>query len=152
MAVTARPKIAKSKNAVSPWSVCLSRLIRRETSLLRTLWRGSTPALDSSPSAVRHRGSRVAILGRGWSCRHPPCSINSRSLSSTHFRSTDVIHFQSIDFSDGCFQSNLTSLLRYFRLPGWFWGSGVRLKVERPQSKIGSPWHFKIFGPLPPTL
>jgi len=56
MAVTARPKIVKSENAVPPRSVCPFAATRREAIRPLTLWKGSTPALDSSPCAVRRRG------------------------------------------------------------------------------------------------
>jgi len=40
-----------------------SRRPRREANQPRTLWKGSTQALDSSPGTVRRRGSRAVARG-----------------------------------------------------------------------------------------
>jgi len=133
-----------------------SRRPQREANRPRTLWKGSTPALDLSPYAVCRRGSRAAIVSRGSSCRQPSAVFHKQPRSQlTHFRSTNVIHFRSIDFSDGCFQSDQTSLPRYFRLPEWLWGSGVRSAHAKSQtSAFENRQSVEFLAPcqLPSTL
>jgi len=70
MALTARSKIAKSENAVPPGLFALSRRPRREASRPRTLWKGYTPALESS----RCRPSPW-LAGRGSSCRQGSATV-----------------------------------------------------------------------------
>jgi len=139
MAVTARPKIAKSENAVAPSSACPFAVTPARGQSIRTLWKGSTPTLDSSLGAVYRRPRSQAVARVVGKVPQPSAVFYKQPISQlTHFRSTDVIHFRSTYFSDECFKSDLTSLLRYFRFPRWLWGSGQSmLKVERLQSKIG---------------
>jgi len=54
-----------------------------------------------------------------------------------------------------CFQSDLTSLLRYFRFPGWLWevvsGQPMLSRTSAVENRQ-SPWNLWNFGLLPPTL
>jgi len=86
MAVTERPKIAKSENDVPPWSVCpLTATPARSQSTSTSLERVYTgPWLESRcrPSpwlAGRDRWPWLELSARFGNRR--PCSINSRSLS-----------------------------------------------------------------------
>jgi len=81
MAVTARPKIAKSENAVPPWSLCPFARGQSTSNSLERVY--NSPGLESwcRPSpwlAGRNRGPWLELsakFGNRW-----PCSINSRSL------------------------------------------------------------------------
>jgi len=160
--VTARAKIAKSENAVPPWSVCpFAATLARDQSTLNSLEKVYTgPGYESLyrplPWLVGRDRELWLELSARFSNRRPG-SINSPfSADLTHFQSTDVIHFQFINFSDGCIQSDLTSLLRYFRFSGCLWGSGVRSAYVRSRTSAVKNRQVRgicgIFGSLPQTL
>ena len=77
---------------------------------------------------IRHRQHSTTVS------RAELCAMNNPPLNLTHFRSTDVIHFRSAGFSDGCFLSDLTSSWRELQFQGWSWGGASVPRMLKPVS------------------